>query len=246
MIAELFIIIGIAIMVAISIKKLPIMTSADIESGRIKNVDTKKENIFEKIKLWWQLVIAQIKDFFEKRKKKSSAGVAYKEKTDSLRGNTIFPQENNTTEKEENSSVSPSFNSGPAGNFWNEQHKVGNKPLISATVGSAFLQAENLFETKKFKEAEDLYIKAASEDPENHKIFNRLGAIYMEQKNYSDAVEAFRAAVKIDAGIASRHYNLAVALMAKGDQISAKKSLHTALDLEPTNVKYRHTLEDLG
>lgn len=103
--------------------------------------------------------------------------------------------------------------------------------------------ADAAFRKKEYKEAEKYYLQAATKDPDNARIYNRLGVIYLRTKNYKDAIEAFRGSIKFDDRVASRHYNLALAYLGKRDYRSAEKGLHEAIRLEPTNEKYRQTLD---
>ncbi len=105
--------------------------------------------------------------------------------------------------------------------------------------------ADDAFRKKDYKEAEKFYLQAATKDPNNARIYNRLGVIYLSTKNYKDAIEAFRGALKFDDRVASRHYNLALAYLGKRDYRSAEKGLEEAIKLDPTNDKYRKTLESI-
>jgi tetratricopeptide (TPR) repeat protein len=107
-------------------------------------------------------------------------------------------------------------------------------------------QADAAFRKKDYKEAEKYYLQAAVKDPDNARIYNRLGVIYLRTKNYKDAVEAFRGSIKFDDRVASRHYNLALAYVGKKDYRLAEKAVREAIRLEPTNDKYRQTLEALS
>lgn len=107
-------------------------------------------------------------------------------------------------------------------------------------------QADAAFRKQNYKEAEKYYLQAASNDPDNARIYNRLGVIYLRTKNYKDAVEAFRGSIKFDDRVASRHYNLALAYLGKKDYRSAQKAIEEAIRLEPTNDKYRQTHEALS
>lgn len=107
-------------------------------------------------------------------------------------------------------------------------------------------QADAAFRKKDYKTAEKFYLQAATKDPDNARIYNRLGVIYLQTKNYKDAVEAFRGSIKFDDRVASRHYNLALAYLGKKDYRSAQKAVEEAIRLEPTNDKYRQTHEALS
>jgi Flp pilus assembly protein TadD len=104
-------------------------------------------------------------------------------------------------------------------------------------------QADEAFEEKKFTQAENLYVKAAAQDPDNPKIYSRLGAIYLEQKNFYDARDAFLQAVKLEPDLASRHINLGLAYMGLKDYYKAGESFKKALNLDPKNKKYARLLE---
>jgi len=104
-------------------------------------------------------------------------------------------------------------------------------------------QADEAFEQKNYEEAEKLYVKSCLADPDNCKIYSRLGAIYLEQKNYYDARDAFLQAVKIEPELASRHINLGLAFLGLKDYFKATESFKKALDLDSKNKKYRKLYE---
>jgi tetratricopeptide (TPR) repeat protein len=145
----------------------------------------------------------------------------------------------------------------PSGDFWQEetmQQTMGalelpSQGLITRRGESQKIahelvsQADEAFRKKEFKKAERFYLQAATKDPENARIYNRLGVIYLQTKNYKDAVEAFRGALRFDDRVASRHYNISLAYMGKRDFRSAIKGLNEAIKLDPTNEKYRKTLD---
>jgi tetratricopeptide (TPR) repeat protein len=99
-------------------------------------------------------------------------------------------------------------------------------------------QADDAYEAKKYAKAETLYVKAAAEDPDNAKIYSRLGAIYLEQKNFYDAKDAFRQAVKLEPDLASRHVNLGLSYMGLKDFFKAMECFKKALLIDKKNRKY--------
>lgn len=141
------------------------------------------------------------------------------------------------------------------GDFWQEDVtqptgilEIPTKGLITRRGESQkiahelVVRADESFRKKDYKEAEKFYLQAATKDPDNARIYSRLGVIYLQIKNYKDAVEAFRGAIKFDDRVASRHYNLALAYLGKKDYRSAERGLREAVRLDPTNEKYRQTL----
>jgi len=121
-----------------------------------------------------------------------------------------------------------------------EVREVSSKDL---SLYGLIAQADDAFEGRDFLKAESLYVKAASEDPDNAKIYSRLGAIYLEKKNFYDAKDAFLQAAKIEPEMASRHINLGLAFMGLKDYFKAIESFKKALNLDPKNKKYRRLLE---
>jgi tetratricopeptide (TPR) repeat protein len=88
--------------------------------------------------------------------------------------------------------------------------------LTSSVVGddkiiNLWKKADEEFDIKNYKQAEKLYLKIASKDPKNPKVYGKLGIIYLELGNYLDAKDAFSEAVKRDSGNAFWYNNLGLA-----------------------------------
>ena len=109
---------------------------------------------------------------------------------------------------------------------------------------SKISEADRLFEGKKFRRAEALYVKEAAANPDNPKIYNRLGAIYLELGEYRDAREAFEQAVKLDPTVAFRHANLGVSHLKLGNRNKAIECFEEAKRLEPDNEKYQDLIKE--
>lgn len=124
--------------------------------------------------------------------------------------------------------------------FWQEE-AMGEKLDLS----SNFEEGEILFKAGKLEEAERYFVKAASNNPADPKIYARLGLLYLQTKNYSDAIESLRVAVKLDKYNPSRHYNLALAYWGNKDVQKAISSVREAITLDPVTPKYRQLLEQL-
>jgi tetratricopeptide (TPR) repeat protein len=107
------------------------------------------------------------------------------------------------------------------------------------TTASLMAQADDAFSGKDFSKSEKLYLRAAAQNPDNAKVYTRLGIIYLERKNYYDAKDAFLQAVKIDPDIALRRVNLGLAYMGLKDYYKAYEQYKKALDLDPKNKKYQ-------
>lgn len=93
-------------------------------------------------------------------------------------------------------------------------------------------------EQGKLKEAERAFLRAVAKSPRQPKLYNRLGAIYLKQRNYTDALEAFQAARDLDATRASRHYNVALAAWHLGKPAKAKEAINEAIRIDGESAKY--------
>ncbi len=106
--------------------------------------------------------------------------------------------------------------------------------------------AQKLFERGDMKAAERLFLEAATQDRKNPTIYNRLGIIYLKQANYRDARDAFLTALRFDDRLASRHFNLGMAFLGLGNTNKALVSIKKALELDPVNPKYSHSVKRLS
>lgn len=121
-----------------------------------------------------------------------------------------------------------------------EKKEVAPEKIIKA---SKLSQADEAYKANKFTLAEELYIQLATEDPRNGKIYDRLGNIYLNQKNYYDAKDAFLQAIKLDADISVQHANLGDAYMGLKDYFKATQAYLEAIELEPKEKRYRNLYE---
>ena len=106
-------------------------------------------------------------------------------------------------------------------------------------------EAENYFQRGDWSKAEKVYLHLAASQPRQPKFYNRLGIIYLKQKNFSDARASFETAVKIDPTVASRFYNLAAAWQHLNNKKKARQAIVTALRFSPRNKKYQEALEEI-
>jgi len=59
-------------------------------------------------------------------------------------------------------------------------------------------EREKILPVRDLKAEEEALIKAIANDPKNVTGYKKLGNIYLEQKNYHDALEAFKQALKLN------------------------------------------------
>ncbi|OGD64767.1 hypothetical protein A3A71_01810 [Candidatus Berkelbacteria bacterium RIFCSPLOWO2_01_FULL_50_28] len=128
----------------------------------------------------------------------------------------------------------------PANGFWQEE-SLDEKPELF----SNFDEGDALFKAEKYQEAERFFLKAAAAKPSDPRIYARLGVIYLHEKNYNDAIESLKVAVKLDKYNPGRHYNLSLAYWGNKDKQKAIASVREAISLDPVTAKYRQFLEQL-
>lgn len=104
-------------------------------------------------------------------------------------------------------------------------------------------QAEDAFEARDFTKAENLYIKMAAQEPNNAKVYNRLGVIYLDQKNYYDAKDAFLQSIKLEPDNINLYDNLGTAYMGLKDYFKAGQAFMKLIESDPKNKKYREIYE---
>jgi tetratricopeptide (TPR) repeat protein len=75
--------------------------------------------------------------------------------------------------------------------------------------------------------------------------YNTLGVLYAQANRVSCAVPSFEAALRLDNQNWEAHYNLAVALLSKGDRARAARELQTAIQQKPDSVSSHFALGTL-
>lgn len=100
-------------------------------------------------------------------------------------------------------------------------------------------EGDKYLETGKLREAERSYLRAVAKNPANPKLYNRLGIVYLKQRNFHDTLEAFEAACNLDPAKSTRHYNVALAAWELKNLSKAREAINNALALEPNADKYK-------
>lgn len=107
----------------------------------------------------------------------------------------------------------------------------------------SILDGDKFFASGDLNRAEDSYLRAVAINPNDPKVYNRLGAIYLKNKNFKDALESFEVARDLDGGRASRHYNVALAAYESKDFVKAKSAIDNALRLDSSSQNYKQLKE---
>jgi tetratricopeptide (TPR) repeat protein/O-antigen ligase len=94
--------------------------------------------------------------------------------------------------------------------------------------------------------AKNTYSRAIQLDPLNPQLYESLGNIYLNEKDYDNAIKLFESATQAKGDYASAHYNLAQALQAKGgtDNLTrAANELAATLQILPLDSSNREQVQ---
>ncbi len=95
--------------------------------------------------------------------------------------------------------------------------------------------AESLAATQQVSAATAKMRAAVAAAPDDQNLHDALGALYAQQKEWTQASQEFETALHIDGRLASAHLHLGVVLLAQLQTDAALQELATAAQLEPQN-----------
>ena len=110
-------------------------------------------------------------------------------------------------------------------------------------LGSIAREASGLYKTRRFKQSEKKYLSIIKEDHLNVKAYHGLGLIYLEQKEYSGAVEAFEKICELSPTNDSAFNNLGLSYFNIGKYEEAVKAYTHSVAL---NSKVPHRFINLA
>ena len=108
-----------------------------------------------------------------------------------------------------------------------------DRPASKASSG--FLEAKELLGQGRLDEAKQKIQEQLKDDPTSVEGYNLLGIIYSDQKDYSNALEAFQQALRLNPNSVKTHNNLANFYLTEGKPELAEKEFKSALGLAPTD-----------
>ena len=71
-------------------------------------------------------------------------------------------------------------------------------------------QAFNYFKTKKYNAAKDKLNKLIEKFPDNHSLYNLLGAVLIGQKKFDEAVVSLKKSIQVNPIYAQGYNNLSI------------------------------------
>lgn len=118
--------------------------------------------------------------------------------------------------------------------------------LLTASAISDGRKANEAYENGNYEEAEQLYLAAIEQEPENGKLYFNLGNAQAKQGKVEEAIQSFmesKAILESPEDKALAEYNIGT-LLAEGRKWKpAASHFKNALKLNPTNFQIKHNYE---
>lgn len=96
---------------------------------------------------------------------------------------------------------------------------------------------------QRYKEAVDLFIKAAAEDPNITQVHDNIAQVSLATDNYNRAADEYEKVIRRDPNNANALYNLGIIYMSKGRYEKAKEFWERALFINPEDGDTKKALE---
>jgi len=228
-IAIILIVICLAIIGVIIVKKLPFLANFDIGSiPEEKEADTKTKIMEDRLQRKTKQVMGKlqpvitkststltdkIKGFYENLKKLEEQ---YKKKT--------LKKEELSTQKEVDD--------------------------FEKKIDKTLKEADDYIDEENFEDAEKKFIEIISQEPKNVEAYRGLGNLYFLQKNYEDAKQTFEHLLKLNQTDDMAYAKLGSIAIEEGDLARAKDIFKQSIDLQGKAVHYfelaevNHKMED--
>src|SRR3984893_5881444 len=117
----------------------------------------------------------------------------------------------------------------------------GSAP-VSAKLAPKLAEAETLLDQGQLEEAKKKILEELGRDPKSVEGYNLLGIVYSDEKDYTDALDAFQYALKLSPSSSSTHNNLGNLYVAQHKLELAEKEFTAVLRLDPANRDANYNL----
>jgi Flp pilus assembly protein TadD len=107
--------------------------------------------------------------------------------------------------------------------------KLSEQPLLNLAIV--------LMHRGSLEQAQGLLARAVAIAPDDARIHEQLGQVYMRQENFADAAKHFEAANRLSPGSSNLHFLLGQAYRRLGRALDAKREFETAARLATTTSK---------
>jgi len=95
-------------------------------------------------------------------------------------------------------------------------------------IEEKYLEAKNLFENGILKPSKEIFVNLTLKDPFKWEFWFALGAIYEQEKNYSQAVISYNMVIVLDPKNARAYFYLAECFLSQNNKKKALENLRLA------------------
>lgn len=212
----IIILICLAVILAIVLKKLPLLAVFDVNSiPEEKEAETKNKIMEERMERRLKVLYNKIKPFlqlignFFQRKVKSGqekiADLEEKYKSKARKEALVTKEEFQSLEKR---------------------------------IDLLLDEAKSQVKTEEYDLAEKKYIEILSLDAKNIAAYRGLADLYIAQKQLVEAIATYKHIIKLDKTNSQAYFELAEVLVQMDDYDTALNNISKALEVEPVNPKY--------
>ncbi|MBU1146193.1 tetratricopeptide repeat protein [Patescibacteria group bacterium] len=124
--------------------------------------------------------------------------------------------------------------------------KLEEAPNTNEEIKTLFFEAEECFREGKNEEAEKKCIGIIALDHKNIDAYKKLGQVYLEQKNYDNAYETFKHLLKLNPDDVETLLDLGALCRERGENDAALANFKRAVELEPTSPRNLDFLIDIS
>jgi len=107
-----------------------------------------------------------------------------------------------------------------------------NGEEVDSEDKSPMEQADDYIEAGHFRRAENLLLKVISQDPDDAAAYNKLGMVYLREKNYKDARASLNQALKLEPENDTFHNNLGLVYYQKGEYDDAIEAYERSVEID--------------
>jgi len=118
------------------------------------------------------------------------------------------------------------------------EHKAGDTGILN-NLGAIYARE------KRYKEAVELFILAARENPDLAEAHDNLAQLFMQTNDYNGAIAEYNKVIALDPKNTNALYNLGIAYMDKVDYSKAKEQWEKILVVKPEDIDAKNALENL-
>ncbi|MBW1613687.1 MAG: hypothetical protein B6I32_06020 [Desulfobacterium sp. 4572_20] len=127
----------------------------------------------------------------------------------------------------------------------NQKAVVSYKAEASPNGADFYKRAKYFQKIGRLEKAQRLYKQALALEPGNVFVLNNLGVIYIQQRNYSEAINSLESAIRLKPKYADPYYNLACLYALKGKVMKSLENLKKAVSLNKSAREWARKDRDL-